>query len=96
MCSWLLGIAGFAKDLGYKGPPFRWDESERRHLLARLDALFFHLYGIDKDDAAYILDSFPIVKEHDQRLFSRYLTKDLVLAYMNATAAGDMKSVVTP
>ena len=35
----------FARDLGYDGPPFIWDEEERRHLKARLDALYFHLYG---------------------------------------------------
>ena len=31
---------------GYDGPPFIWDEEERRHQRARLDALYFHLYGI--------------------------------------------------
>ena len=38
-------MAPFARDLGYDGPPFTWDEEERRHLRARLDALYFHLYG---------------------------------------------------
>ena len=36
----------FARDLGYDGPPFIWNEEERRHLRARLDALYFHLYGL--------------------------------------------------
>ena len=31
-------MAPFARDLGYDGPPFIWDEEERRHLRARLDA----------------------------------------------------------
>jgi len=53
-----------------------------------------HLYGIGKDDAAYILDTFPIVKREDEEAFGRYLTKDLILAYMNAVAAGDMDTVV--
>ena len=35
-----------ARDLGYNGPPFVWNEEERRHLRARLDALYFHLYGL--------------------------------------------------
>lgn len=84
----------FARDLGYDGPPFKWDEDDRRHRMARLDALFFQLYGISRDDAAYILDTFPIVREQDVKAFGRYLTKDLVLAYMNAVAAGDLSSVV--
>ena len=94
-------MASFARDLGYvdnKGtvkPPFIWDEDDRRHRKARLDALFFQLYGIGKDAAAYILDTFPIVREKDKALFGRYLTKDLILAYMNALAAGDTESVIT-
>ena len=84
----------FALDMGYDGPPFEWDEQDRRHRRARLDALFFHLYGIERDDAAYILDTFPIVRREDEAEFGRYLTKDLVLAYMNAVAAGDFDTVV--
>ena len=79
----------FARDLGYLGPPFKWDEEERRHLRARLDALYFHLYGLDRDDAAYVLDTFPIVRRQDEARFGSYRTRDLILAYMNALAAGD-------
>ena len=82
-------MAPFARDLGYDGPPFIWNEEERRHLRARLDALYFHLYGLSKDDAAYILDTFPIVCRHDKAAFGHYRTKDMILAYYNALAAGD-------
>ena len=88
-------MAPFAHDMDCDGPPFAWDEDDRRHRRARLDALFFRLYGIDEKDAAYILDTFPIVREQDEAAFGRYLTKDLVLAYMRAIAAGDLKSRVT-
>ena len=73
-------MAPFARDLGYDGPPFRWDEEQRRHLRARLDALYFHLYGLTRDDAAYILDTFPIVRRHDQAAFGHYRTKAMILA----------------
>jgi hypothetical protein len=89
-------IAPFARDLGYDGAPFAWDEDDRRHRLARLDALFFQLYGLSRDDAAYILDTFPIVREQDEKAHGRYLTKDLILAYMNAVAVGDFTTRVTP
>ena len=82
-------IAPFARDLGYHGPPFIWNEEERRHLRARLDALYFLLYGLSRDDAAYILDTFPIVRRHDKAAFGHYRTKAMVLAYFNALAAGD-------
>ena len=80
----------FARDMGFDGPPFAWDEDERRHSRARLDALYFLLYGIDEDDAAYILETFPIVRREDeQRFHGRFVTRDLILAYMRAFAAGD-------
>ena len=87
-------LAPFARDMGYDGAPYKWDEDDRRHRLARLDALFFNLYGISRDDAAYILDTFPIVREQDIKAHGRYLTKELILAYMNAVAAGDFTTVV--
>ena len=82
-------MAPFARDLGYDGPPFIWNEEERRHLRARLDALYFHLYGLSRKDAAYILDTFPIVRRHDNAAFGHYRTKEMILAYYNALAAGD-------
>ncbi len=84
----------FACDLGCDGPPFPWDEEERRHLRARLDALYFLLYGLSRDDAEYVLGAFPIVRHQDEAWFGRYRTRDLVLAYMNALAAGDSDSRV--
>ena len=82
-------MAPFARDLGYDGPPYTWNAEERRHLRARLDALYFHLYGISREDASYIMDTFPIVRRHDEKDFKKYRTKEMVLAYMNALAAGD-------
>ena len=87
-------MAPFARDLGYDGPPFTWNDNERRHLRARLDALYFHLYGLSRDDADYILSTFPIVQKEDEAEFGKYRTRDLILAYMNALDAGDTDTVV--
>lgn len=87
-------MSPFARDLGYDGPPFIWDEEDRRHLRARLDALYFHLYGITRDDAAYILSTFPIVQREDTTRFGTYRTRNLILAYMNALTAGDTDTMV--
>lgn len=62
--------------------------------MARLDALFMRLYGLGRDEAGYILDTFPIVRDADERAFGRYRTRELVLGYMNALAAGDIESVL--
>jgi hypothetical protein len=87
-------MAPFARDFGYDGEPFIWDEEERRHLRARLDALYFHLYGLNRNDAEYVLSTFPIVCRDDEKQFGRYRTCDLILAYMNALSAGDTETVV--
>ena len=49
----------------YGGRLNKWDEAERAELMAEFDAACFHLYGIDRDDAEYILSTFK--KIHDQR-----------------------------
>ena len=83
----------FARDLGYDGEPFIWDPEKRRHLRARLDALYFHLYGLS-NDADYVLSTFPIVRREDEAEFGTYRTRDMILAYMNALTAGDTETVV--
>ena len=87
-------MAPFARDLNHHGPPFPWDSETRRHLRARLDALYFHLYGLSREDAAYILSTFPIIQRQDQAQFGHYRTRNLILAYMNALAAGDTSTNV--
>ena len=87
-------MAPFAHDLGYDGPPFVWDQEERRHLRARLDALHFHLYGLTEEDAEYVLNNFPTVRRKDQAAFGRYRTRELTVAYMKALAAGDTETDV--
>ena len=90
----LLRLPTTARDLGYDGEPFIWNEEERRHLRARLDALYFHLYGLSRTDAEYVLDTFPIVRREDEAAFGKYHTRDVTLAYMNALAAGDTETRV--
>ena len=82
-------MAPFARDLGYEGDPFTWDDEDRRHLRARLDALYFHLYGLSREDAGYVMDTFPIVRREDEKRFGKYRTREMALAYMNALSAGD-------
>lgn len=66
-------IAPFASDLGDAGPPFRWDMGRRAQLRAELDAGFFHLYGLDREDTEYVLGTFPIANRKDPELAERIL-----------------------
>ena len=88
-------MAPFALDMGYVDdtgtpmPPFRWDEERRLRLRAKLDAVYFHLYGMtDRDDVRYVYSAFPIVEREETAAYGRYRTRDLCLAWMNALAAG--------
>ena len=79
-------LAGFAQDLGHTGPPFRWQDERRALLRSELDACFFHLYGIERDDVDYILETFPIVRRKDEAAFGEYRTKRLILEVFDAMA----------
>jgi hypothetical protein len=72
-------MAPFARDLGYEGPPFTWDEDRRAQLRADLDGIYAHLYQLSRDDFAYILDTFPIVASNDIKAHGEYRTKRLCL-----------------
>jgi hypothetical protein len=76
----------FAADLGFNAPPFFWDTERRFLLRCELDALYFHLYGLARDDAAYIMDTFPIVKRKDEEKYGEYRTKHVILEIYNSMA----------
>jgi hypothetical protein len=72
-------LQAFALECGYDGPPFRWDESRRFLLRCELDAAFFHLYAINRDDTAYILDTFAVVRKKDEAAHGEYRTQRVIL-----------------
>jgi hypothetical protein len=66
--------------------PFVWDEARRARLRAELDALYAHLYGLTRDELAYILDTFPIVRRKDEAQYGEYRTKRMILEDYEALA----------
>nr|WP_308189883.1 DNA methyltransferase [Streptomyces sp. MBT42] len=94
-----IDMAPFARDMGDIAPPFIWDRDRRAVIRAELDALFFHLYGITREDTAYILDTFNGVRDNDIKARGEYRTKNLILAAYDRMAAEgltDYKSALTP
>ncbi|MEV0870756.1 DNA methyltransferase [Streptomyces sp. NPDC049950] len=92
-------MGGISRDLGDAGAPFRWDEIRRAQIRAELDAYFFHLYGINRNDADYILETFQSetggLKHNEIAKYGHYRTKDLVLAEYDRMAAAGV-SLTTP
>jgi len=81
---------GYFDETGEVKPPFIWDEERRLVLRAKLDAVFFHLYGItDREDIRYIYSTFPIVEREEQSKYGKFRSCELCLAYMNALSAGN-------
>jgi len=97
------GMAPFARDLGYDGPPFAWDEGRRAHLRADLDAWYARAYGLTRDELRYILDpadvkgsdypseTFRVLKKNDIARYGEYRTARLVLAAWDAQEAASLR-----
>jgi hypothetical protein len=79
-------MEAFAFDLGHEGPPFGWDPRRRFLLRCELDAAMFHLYGLSREDTAYVMDTFPIVSRNDEKAHGEYRTKRVVLELYDAMA----------
>ncbi|MDR3300408.1 MAG: restriction endonuclease [Candidatus Accumulibacter sp.] len=88
-------LAPFARDLGFVGEPFPWDEEERQERMAALDALFFHLYGLSREDARHILASFPIAREQDIAACGAYRTQNRILAALEKLESGQWPLILT-
>jgi len=77
-------LAPFARDLGDDGPPFRWIPERRAQLRAELDAAFCLLYGLERSDVEYVLQSFPVLRNNEERAYGEYRTARLVLTAFDA------------
>ena len=75
-CAFSAG--SFKKEYG--GRLNKWDEAERAALLAELDAAYFHLYGLSRDDAAYILSTFKSIHERSSLLSGHRSIAEHILA----------------
>ncbi len=97
ICDWLLprvleltytawDLKPFAEDCGDDGPPFIWDAGRRFQLRCEIDAAFFHLYGLSRDDTAYILDTFDVLERKEVRAFGEFRTRRVILETYDALA----------
>jgi len=69
-----------ARAAGFKPAVHKWKDQEREQLRAELDAAYFLLYGIERDDAKYILSTFQGAGEVQEGLLDGLSTAQRVLA----------------
>jgi len=76
----------FARDLGDDSPPFRWDEGRRTLIRAELDAAYFHLYELKRDEVEHVMDSFDALRRREEKPqnFGEFRTKRLILERYDA------------
>ncbi len=92
-------LEGFARDLGYDGPPFPWDDQRRHRLKCELDAIFAHMYQLDRSDLEWILDapspssSFPALKRNETNEFGEYRTQRYVLYAYDQLGRGEIPNL---
>ena len=83
----------FAEDCGDHGAPFMWNPQRRFQLQCEIDAAFFHLYGISRDDTAYILETFGVLRGSEESEHGEYRTKRVVLETYDALAAAAVRGI---
>ena len=89
----------FARDVGYDGPPFTWHDGRRHCLQSELDAIYAHMYGLERPEVEWILDapspssSFPAFKQNEHSTFGEYRTLRYVLRAYDQIARGEVPNL---
>ena len=55
--------------------PDRRDTGDRAQLRAEIDAYVAYLYGLSREDFAYILDTFPVLKRKEEAAFGEFRSR---------------------
>ncbi len=79
-------LFALCEDLGRNHPPFIWNAERRLLLQAEINAAILHLYNLNREQADWILESFTVLRKYEERDYSEFLTKRLVLTAYDAMA----------
>lgn len=72
-------MAPLAEAAGFEKRIYKWDPTERAKLMAELDAAYFHLYGLSRDDVEYLLSTFSVASRRDELDFGVTALGELIL-----------------
>jgi hypothetical protein len=70
-----------AKAAGFKSTIHKWDPAERLDLMAELDAAFFLLYNIERNDVEYILTTFAGLRDESLDILAGSTTTSQILGH---------------
>ena len=77
-------MAPLAEAARFRVTVHKWRPDERARLRAELDAAFFHLYSLSRDDAEYVLSTFSGTRRRDEAETGKYRSAELVLEAYDA------------
>jgi hypothetical protein len=75
-----------AKAANFRECVHRWSDAERLKLRAELDAAYFILYGLDRDEVNYVLDQFQGVTREDAAAEGMGRTRSAILEAFDGLA----------
>ena len=70
-----------AEAAGFKPKVHKWKTADRAKLMAQLDAAYFLLYDIERDDVEYILSTFAGLRKEGKTLLDSSSTTSQILKY---------------
>ncbi|MEW6413446.1 MAG: DNA methyltransferase [Candidatus Zixiibacteriota bacterium] len=74
-------VISLAESAGFNPPVHKWKPEERAEIMAELDAAYFILYEIEREDVEYILSTFSGINSDGGSIFESKNTTDLILKY---------------
>jgi hypothetical protein len=77
-----------AEAAGFKPTVHKWNPAERLDLMSELDAAYFLLYGIERNDVEYILTTFAGLRDESSELLAGSNTTTRILQFYD-----DLKSL---
>lgn len=74
-----VDVAGFAAACGFGDQLYEWNEQRREIIQSELDGCFFQLFGLNREDAEWVIDSFESLRRYEEKAHGEFRTRRLVL-----------------
>lgn len=86
-------MSSLAGDFTFEPRSDAWVLERRAGIRAEIDAAYFQLYGVARDDVDYIMDTFPITRRKDIAAHGEYRIKRMILEIFDAMAEAEAAGV---